>query len=243
MMTDSTQPSHRRSLGRQIGPMLALSGLVLLGGCDQPTPAGRTYMLEIPAHHWTQPAGIGRDIAPFVPTFALHFDAEDESRVYLGAATPEDLQDPCVPTTVASFTLDDEGSFQLDPVDFPVRIPDIHNEFMVSTAIYGLEIDGVGLMTQGENSGGRLAATMDVREVIDLFHLLPEPDPIAACNAIVSTGGACEPCTMTDHASYCLRLGAIDVVARELAGVQWQTISTESALASCPAGLVPGGGV
>lgn len=185
---------------------------------------GHTYVLAISESSWTDPPGVGQDIGPFVPRFAIQVEGSsgDDLDVLLGAATADGKQDPCGPTTTAKAVSKSASGFELGPIDVPVYVANLDEQTKegpkVIAPIYGLTMSNVLPNGSTPATQGKFTGTMDFREVYSLFTLLMPPTPDKVCTTLAdqTEGKAqCAPCPK-DNQPYCLTVKAEGIGATEL---------------------------
>lgn len=195
----------------------------------------RTYLLEVPGTHWSEPPQIGNEIGDFVPKFMLRIQgsAPDSFQVLVGTADANGAQNTCNPTALFQATSSGSPNVQIGPGAFPVHLQHPTQDVAVDATIHELTLtnilpDGAALAEEGE-----LTAMVDARELYPLFTLLPEPSPDAVCAALDSFNAACAPCPH-DSEAYCLALKAVRLGASELAGAGMQPVDAANRDPSCP---------
>jgi hypothetical protein len=203
---------------KSLWPILTMLPLLACSTDAEPAAdpwAGKTFLLEVPKHNWSEPRGIGDEIGEFVPFFMLEVEAGDDDGEYsvtVGTASEGPEQDLCTPTTVFEATSEGAGELQIGPNDFPVHLEHISEDVAVNATIYDLSLTNI--LPPSEE--GELTAIMDMRELYPMFTLIPEPSPEAVCNALSSFEAPCEPCP-TDSEEFCLSLTAVRLAATEIA--------------------------
>ena len=205
-------------------------------GCssEKKTPAaanswsGRTYFLDIPASHWKQPSGIGKDIGPSVPKFLLSISG---SEVLVGTAGADGAQDMCGPTSIFTAT-SPYPDIQIGPANARVRIGDEANTIPVIATAYNFTMTNI-LSETPDASGpqGSFSAVIDAREVYSVFYQLADPTADSVCRALESIS-PCTPCPQ-DQANYCLALKAVALAAGPLTGPGVQPVEEANLAASC----------
>jgi hypothetical protein len=199
--------------------------ILVLSGCGadpekEPAPtnqwSGHTYMLDIGRANWSQPRGIGMDIDDFVPNFLIRIDGDEPDRfnVTMGTAKADGVQDLCNQTGMYEATADGPNS-TIGPLEFPLHIQHTYKAIAVDAWAYGMTITNV-LPNKGQVAqDGQFQATMDFRQVYELFQALPMPTPESVCISLEDAYNVpCAPCQ--DGEPFCLKIEAVDLGAVEM---------------------------
>jgi hypothetical protein len=239
-------PAHRLLMRSASVAVLAASTAACGGDDDEPPTAwqGKTYELVIPQGAWLGPdPGIGREIAPFVPSFLLRVDQSAGTTHSATVATAEGgVQNMCNPTTKISGT----GTYPnvtFGPGDVPLFIhnevsaSDPDDDVIVTTTIDAASFESILPNGSAAAEEGTFAGTLRARETSVLFTALTVRTADAFCSALVmSYDVPCEPCA-TDSEPFCLTLTAIGLGATETSATI-ETVTIEGRDASC-ADVIP----
>lgn len=206
-------------------PLLALLFLTSTGCSDSGDPPaveaepanpwnGRTYYLEIPRTHWSEPRGIGSDISEYVPGFLLRVEGEEPEsfQVMMGPANAEGAQNTCTMTSHVSGTAELPGA-AIGPSEFPLHIQHVRDPIVADGTVYGLTITNALPDGNTISEIGEFVGTMDFRQIYQLFTAIINVTPEAVCTTLMQQyGTGCAACP-TDQEPYCLTVKAIDLGA------------------------------
>jgi hypothetical protein len=195
----------------------------------------RSYKLEIPATHWSEPPQIGNEIGAFVPAFVLQVSgsAPDDFTVMVGTADATGAQDLCSVTSEFRASSADRPSVQIGPASLAVHLVHPTQPVEVDASIYDMTMTDILPDGATPAEAGEFAAIIDARELYPLFTLLPEPSAEAVCAALDSYMASCVPCP-SDGESFCLPLKAVDLGANEVAGGSVVPVDVATRDPSCP---------
>jgi len=199
---------------------------------------GRTYVLDVPPANWSEPEQVGDEMGGFVPDFLIQVEESDGDvhTVTLGAADTTGAQDTCNPTTRVQTVAQPYPSVQIGPTDMMLRLQWVADDPAESVTVLatGRGLTMTNVLPDGDVPAeeGELTATMDAREVYPLFHILPDPNPEAVCNALASFEATCGPCPH-DGENFCLALTARYLGATEVADVDLEQVDADSLDPSC----------
>ena len=215
--------------------------LPLLAACgsddeeDKNPWENRSYMLEIPSTHWSEPAQIGNEIGAFVPRFLLQVagSSPDQFTITVGTADAAGAQNLCSVTSEFQAQAADHPNVQIGPSTLPVHLVHPTQPVEVDATIYDMAManilpNGVTLAEEGE-----FTAVVDARELYPLFTLLPEPSAETVCAALDTYDSACVSCP-TDGAIFCLPLKAVRLGASEMSGMAVVPVDATTRDPSCP---------
>ncbi len=202
---------------------------------------GKTYVLAVPAENWVRPQGIGGEIGPHVPPFAISIGAcaAGTCSVTLGTANDDGTgvyaQQMCT-ATVATTAAATPPTFQLGPVDFPMYIV---NTAVQGVAVYAtahdLTIKDVLPGSTAAVAPGSLTAVVDVRELAPMFTQIAKEsrNPDGLCTQLAQFGSPCEICSF-DQKAYCLTLEAVQLAASHAPNLTLQPVVVGAPSAQCP---------
>ena len=201
--------------------------LALATGCSSPEtesePApptnqwnGQTYLLDVTEVQWSEPRGIGKEIDLFVPNFLMRIEGEspDSFDVFMATAKADGTQDMCNLTRTLTANGSAPGAV-IGPDEFPLHIEhaDEEIEMTVDGLVYDFTFTDTLPNGNTMSTSGELTATMDFRDLYELFTLLIDPTPESVCVALEeSYGKPCAPCP-NDGQPYCLTIKAIELGA------------------------------
>jgi hypothetical protein len=197
--------------------------LSLSCGSDDPKEAtgSTTYLLEIPNTRWTEPPGIGQDVANFVDGFLFQVDPDGTTTIGLASGGQQDM---CTPTS----TLQSNGT-DIGPGEIVIHLvppAEAMHDAEVNATIKNFTLAGV--LPQGGTpaEAGELTALADARELWPLFYQLINPDETVVCNALDQNGAPCEACE--DGEMYCLNMKATGLGATAV------NMAVETVTEACP---------
>ena len=209
----------RRTL-RQLAVLLPLVGACAgCGGDSGPHWVGKTYLLDAPAFSagkWTKPPKFGADIGGYVPQFLFGVAAGAGGDLAITVATSyAGVQDACNPTTPVTSSGADYPKLQISAHTFPMRVLDSQKGTMVPATARDLIFKDV-LPGDSAAKTGELDATVDVRDLYSLFHLISDnPTPDMVCSTFLSYNVPCDVCAL-DGQQYCLTLQAQAIGATQV---------------------------
>lgn len=198
------------------GPFLLVL-LPLLGGCssdeskDEPPTWEGTYLLTISEGRWSEPRGIGRDIADFVPQFLIAMEPSGSGyEVMLGTAL-DGAQDMCNPTTVVEAEAGSYPDVQIGPLDLPLHVKHVTEDITVNSTVYDFTLTDILPNGDALAEEGELSAIMNFGELYPLFTIAVNPDPDSLCTALTDSypDASCDPCPLSPDDPYCLSLKAV----------------------------------
>jgi len=175
-----------------------------------PNLVGKTFILDIPGSQWTEPAGLGDELAKVQPMFAFQVLAVDDASLTFTArigAVRDGAQDPCDKTYLAQGALDSSDmTFTLGPADIQTLFMS-HGTKTLATShhltISGQIIDGgAGLVA------GKLAAELDAREIYPAFYLAQFAAGGELCAEMTAHGVSCHACSFEPDTSLCIDFAA-----------------------------------
>lgn len=183
--------------------------------------AGKAYTIDLASATFVEPAGIGGLIGDLLEQNILVgvVSADSSSLSMIGAisVTGTTEQDTCTPSIdfpEADFS--ENPFFSVGPEDTTIAVAGY------SATIRGLEISGAFAPDLSYFGGGKLAGTIDSRDLLTIPDLLEltgcdGTDDACLCDFIGGTGLAtCSACS--DGEDLCLKLLAKDIVAEEISG-------------------------
>jgi hypothetical protein len=192
-----------------VAPLLGLSTACVAEEPETNPWNGKTYLLDVTERDWAEPRGIGSEIDLFVPNFLMRIEGEspEEFDVELATATAEGVQDTCNLTSMVAGTKGPDG-VAIGPTTFPLHIQHTEEPIAVDGPIYDFKITNV-LPQDGKTSdSGELVATMDFRDIYELFTLVEDPTPETVCEVLAESYPPCAPCP-DDGEPFCLTVKAI----------------------------------
>lgn len=214
---------NRLMISKNILPTFTPSFLALLLGLStacsseaEPDPGpetnpwnGKTYLLDVTERDWAEPRGIGSEIDNFVPNFLMRIEGEspDTFDVVMATATPDGVQDPCNLTSMVTGTRGADG-VAIGPTEFPLHIQHTEEPVAVDGPIYDFKLTNVLPRGRALSEEGELVATMDFRDIYELFTLIDNPTPELVCQELGGMYGDCVPCP-NDGEPFCLTVKAI----------------------------------
>ena len=181
---------------------------------------GRTFVVDLGAANFVEPAGVGSLIGQFLTQNILLgvVSATDTELEMRGAISLEGSteQDYCNPSIEFPETADFSESpyFQIGPEDTTLSAAgfDIN--------IRRLRVSGDIAPDYSYFGGGILEGEIDARDLSTILAeegIISEDDPSAVCELIQPFGVVCSPCD-SDGAAYCLNVYVNQIVALEDAG-------------------------
>jgi hypothetical protein len=192
---------------------------------------GKTYLLDIPPTHWSEPKGIGGDVSDFVPQFLIGVAGGAGQELAITLATAHaGVQDPCNPTTKTTSSGAGYPSAAIGAAAFPMHIVNVDHGIVVNTTAHDLAITNV-LPGDAPAADGTLSATMDIAEAYPLFVLIPNATKDSVCMQLSSFGAPCEICAFNGQ-PYCLTLKAVELGATQ-ASVVINPLTAADIPASC----------
>jgi hypothetical protein len=211
----------------------------MLGSPLSDGPAGlvdRTFVVDLGAANFVEPAGVGSLIGQFLSQNILLgvVSADDTELVMRGAVSLESSteQDFCNPSIEFPETADFSESpyFQIGPEDTVLSAAgfDIN--------IRQLRISGDIAPDYSYFGGGILEGEIDARDLVVILSsegIISDEDPSAVCELIAPFGVICGPC-VSDGAAYCLNIYVNQIVAMEDAGSVLEQVD-ECDLVQCEA--------
>jgi hypothetical protein len=250
-----------------MNPRLATIGLLFtalpLGGCggdgaasgdEAGSWAGKKYFLSMRGD-WSVPRGIGSDIDYFVPSFLLEVSGAsvDTLSVTIGAAQADAtvdtaVQDLCGPTQTVVFSGGGYPKSELTPDAMRVHIkntPSGGAPVQATGSVYGFTMTDALPETGSTTTGGKFKATMDLRELYQLFtelgptvspenvcEILKDQFTPVGCESDPTCWVACGPCP-NDSAPYCFTVEAEDIGAVEAPNLSIVEVTEASRPATC----------
>lgn len=180
----------------------------------------RTFVVDLSAANFVEPAGVGSLIGQFLSQNILLgvVSADDSDLVMRGAISLESStdQDFCNPSIEFPEAADFSESpyFQIGPEDTTLSAAgfDIN--------IRQLRISGDIAPDYSYFGGGILEGEIDARDLVVILAaegIISDDDPSAVCELIAPFGVVCGPC-VSDGAEYCLNIYVNQIVAMEDAG-------------------------
>jgi len=183
----------------------------------------RTFVVDLSAANFVEPAGVGSLIGQFLSQNILlgvvsatdgpEGELEMRGAVSLEASTEQDFCNPSIefPET-ADFS--ESPYFQIGPEDTTLSAAgfDIN--------IRQLRISGDIAPDYSYFGGGILEGEIDARDLVIILAsegIISDEDPSAVCELIAPFGVVCGPC-VSDGAEYCLNIYVNQIVAMEDAG-------------------------
>jgi hypothetical protein len=197
-----------------LAPLLGLSTACSVVAEPDPGPEtnpwnGKTYLLDVTENDWSEPRGIGSEIDDFVPNFLFRIEGESPESfdVVMATATADGLQDPCNLTSIVTGAKGPDG-VAIGPTKFPVHIQHNVDPIAVDGPIYDLTL--MNVLPKGEKTSetGELVATMDFRDIYELFTLVEDPTPETVCEVLAESYPPCAACP-DDGLPFCLTVKAI----------------------------------
>jgi hypothetical protein len=191
----------------------------------------KIFVFDVRDANWSEPKGAGKEFGVYVPDlmFQIQAVADDTLTLLTGTATEEGVQDECTATATLEASVVDNPYFETTPVDF---LTYAYNENIPAPAtrvatLYDLSIRGRFTDGGTKIDNGELLATLDFRELSDLFHLLLEEDrtPEGVCERTIDYDAECTACP-SDGAPYCLQMRAQLIRTEEAVGAAFDEVPT-----------------
>ena len=184
---------------------------------DLTTLETNSFILDIKEEDWTEPVGVGGEIGGYVPLFAFEIRGVDgtDLDVLMGTADGNE-QDKCNKTESFEGVVDPNPDFIIGPGEFEAIITG--EESKVIATVHDLTISGT---FTGQGTGfaeNVLTATVDFRDIAELFTLLTDPTADKICETAPNMGFECEECPF-DGQTYCISLKAQNFKATQIEGL------------------------
>lgn len=220
--------------------------LMLVGCSDQSSSShwgGKTYLLNVPANHWTKPSrDIGAEIAPFVPQFLLAVSESGSNlTVTVATAKTDGSQDTCNQTQPTTLSESQYPNSQIVVSEFPMTFQEEDtsvtpsNTITVHSTLHDLTFTNV-LPGDSPATDGTFAVTADIAELYPLFIRVQPRTADNVCSTVAFALGwdpqVCPQCAF-NGTNYCLTLGAVQLGAI-LATTAVKPVSAADIPASCP---------
>jgi hypothetical protein len=212
-------------------------------GCGSNEPgshwAGKTYLLDIPSKHWTQPSkDVGGEISPFVPQFLIGISGSGSSLTATVATAKDGVQNLCNRTQQTAFSESNYPASQFVLGEFPMTIQELNDKvtpnetITVHPTLHDMTFTNV--LPGGETDEQGFTVTADIAELYPLFiRVDPQPPTTdSVCNALSAADSACQACAFNGKTT-CLTLGAVQLEATP-SSTTIKQVSVGDIAATCP---------
>jgi hypothetical protein len=203
--------------------------------------AGKTYLLDIAANHWSKPSrDVGAEIAPFVPQFLFGITGVGTDLTATVATATGGIQNMCNLTQEASASESQYPRSQIAVAEFPMAFQELNDRvtpnqmITVHSTLHNLVFADV-LPGDSTVPAGTFDVTANIAELYPLFIRIDPPPPTvdSVCRVLEGVGNACETCAFDSGSKTCLTLGSHQLVATPTTATVAR-VSPGDIAAACP---------